>query len=114
VLQRLLRDQFVANSLKLEESAIRCCIVTGPNMGGKSTFLRQAALIVILAQLGAPVPAREARIGVVDRIFARMGASDNLNEGESTFMVEMREAGQIISHAGERSLVIIDEIGRGT
>ena len=83
-------------------------------MGGKSTYLRQAGLIVIMAQLGSFVPARRATIGVVDKVFARMGASDDLSEGESTFMVEMREASNIIANASSRSLVLIDEIGRGT
>ena len=113
VVARLLREQFVPNSLELAESG-HCCIITGPNMGGKSTFLRQAALIVIMAQLGSFVPAKKALIGIVDKIFARIGASDNVSEGESTFMVEMREAAHIIGSSTGSSLVLIDEVGRGT
>ncbi len=89
-------------------------LLTGPNMGGKSTFLRQNALIAILAQTGSFVPARSAHIGVVDRLFSRVGASDDLARGRSTFMVEMVETAAILNQAGERSLVILDEIGRGT
>ena len=89
-------------------------LLTGPNMGGKSTFLRQNALIAILAQMGSFVPAASAHIGVVDRLFSRVGASDDLARGRSTFMVEMVETAAILNQAGERSLVILDEIGRGT
>ena len=92
----------------------RIWIVTGPNMAGKSTFLRQNALITVLAQMGAYVPARSARIGIVDRLFSRVGASDDLARGRSTFMVEMVETAAILNQATERSLVILDEIGRGT
>ena len=114
VVAALLRGQFVPNSLRLGEGDNRCVLLTGPNMGGKSTYLRQAALIVILAQLGSWVPARAVTLGVVDRIFARIGASDDMAEGESTFMVEMKEASHIVSTATQSSLVLIDEIGRGT
>jgi DNA mismatch repair protein MutS len=114
VLSQMLGNEFIANSLQMEGNKKKCLIVTGPNMGGKSTFLRQAALLVIMAQIGSYLPVESARIGIVDRIFARIGASDNLREGESTFMVEMREASAIIASASERSLVLIDEIGRGT
>ncbi len=92
----------------------RLWLVTGPNMAGKSTLMRQAALVVILAQMGAFVPARRARIGVVDRVLTRVGASDNLSRGESTFMVEMKETANVLRRATRRSLVILDEIGRGT
>lgn len=114
VLARTLRLAFVPNSLSMSAEGVRFWVLTGPNMGGKSTFLRQTALIVLLAQIGCYVPAEAARIGVVDRIFARLGASDNIAEGESTFMVEMREAAQILSLASPHSLLLIDEIGRGT
>jgi DNA mismatch repair protein MutS len=92
----------------------RIWIVTGPNMAGKSTFLRQNALIAVLAQMGSFVPARRARIGVVDRLFSRVGAADDLARGRSTFMVEMVETAAILNQAGPRSLIILDEIGRGT
>lgn len=114
VLAQILQGQFVPNDLQMSDQVGRCAIVTGPNMGGKSTYLRQAALIVLLAQTGSFVPAASATIGLVDCIFTRLGATDDLSEGESTFMVEMREAAAILSNASERSLLLIDEIGRGT
>jgi DNA mismatch repair protein MutS len=104
---------FVANDCALSEGE-RLWLVTGPNMGGKSTFLRQNALIVILAQAGSFVPATSARLSLVDRLFSRVGASDNLARGRSTFMVEMVETAAILSQATERSFVILDEVGRGT
>ena len=104
---------FVANDCDLSSDR-RVLLLTGPNMAGKSTFLRQNALIVILAQAGLPVPAAAARVGIVDRLFSRVGASDDLARGRSTFMVEMTEAAAILHQAGPRSLVVVDEIGRGT
>ena len=114
VLSTLLKHDFVPNDVTFGEGSREVLILTGPNMGGKSTYLRQAALIVILAQLGSFVPAQSAQIGLVDRIFTRIGAADNMMEGESTFMVEMREAGFILANATSRSLLLIDELGRGT
>jgi DNA mismatch repair protein MutS len=105
--------EFIANDCNLNISQ-NLWLLTGPNMAGKSTFLRQNALIAILAQIGSFVSAKAAHIGCVDRIFSRVGASDNLNKGQSTFMVEMLETAQILNHATEKSLVILDEIGRGT
>ncbi len=105
---------FVPNDVVLDTSGERLWLITGPNMAGKSTLLRQAALIVIMAQVGSYVPARYARVGVVDRVLSRVGASDNVARGESTFMVEMRETSQILRQATRRSLVILDEVGRGT
>jgi DNA mismatch repair protein MutS len=107
-------DDFVPNDTELDPDDIQLLLLTGPNMSGKSTYLRQVALITLLAQMGSFVPADEARIGVVDRIFTRVGASDRLARGESTFMVEMRETAEILRNASRRSLVILDEIGRGT
>ena len=106
-------ERFIANDLSLGPND-RLWLITGPNMGGKSTFLRQAALIVLLAQAGCFVPATRAKIGLVDRLFSRVGASDNLARGRSTFMVEMVETAAILAQATDRSLVILDEIGRGT
>jgi DNA mismatch repair protein MutS len=114
IISALLEGAFIPNSVMCSDEAERCFIVTGPNMGGKSTYLRQTALIVILAQIGSWVPAERCVVGLVDRIFARLGASDDLHEGESTFMVEMREASNILANASPRSLVLIDELGRGT
>jgi DNA mismatch repair protein MutS len=106
--------RFVPNDTTLDLAGERLWLITGPNMAGKSTLMRQVALIVILAQAGSYVPARHARIGLVDRVLSRVGASDNVSRGESTFMVEMRETAQILRAATRRSLVILDEIGRGT
>ncbi len=105
--------RFVANDCCLSEDR-RLWLVTGPNMGGKSTFLRQNAVIAVLAQAGSPVPAERATLGIVDRLFSRVGASDNLARGRSTFMVEMVETAAILAQATDRSLVILDEVGRGT
>ncbi|HEX6836196.1 MAG TPA: DNA mismatch repair protein MutS [Polyangia bacterium] len=106
--------RFVPNDTTLDPDDAQLMVITGPNMAGKSTVMRQTALIVVMAQLGSFVPARRARLGIVDRVFTRVGASDNLARGESTFMVEMRETAHILSHATRRSLVVLDEIGRGT
>jgi DNA mismatch repair protein MutS len=107
-------EEYVPNDTDLGAEGTRILVLTGPNMSGKSTYLRQVALIVLLAQIGSFVPADRASVGVVDRIFTRVGASDRLARGESTFMVEMRETAEILAHASRRSLVILDEIGRGT
>ncbi len=106
--------QFVSNDVTLDTREDQIAILTGPNMAGKSTYLRQVALIVLLAQIGSFVPADSARIGLVDRIFTRIGAQDDITSGQSTFMVEMVETASILHHATERSLVVLDEIGRGT
>ncbi len=107
-------ESFVPNDSRLDHGDRRITILTGPNMAGKSTYIRQTALIVLLAQIGSFVPAREAKIGVVDRIFTRVGASDDIGRGESTFMVEMVEVANILNNASSRSLVVLDEVGRGT
>jgi len=115
VLERMsLQERFVPNDVLLNTKEHQLLILTGPNMAGKSTYLRQVALIVLMAQMGSFVPAQEARIGVVDRIFTRIGALDNIMMGQSTFMVEMTETARILSQATSKSLVILDEIGRGT
>jgi len=106
--------RFVPNDLYLNDSAQTIMVLTGPNMGGKSTYLRQAALIVIMAQMGSFVPARAARLTAVDRVFTRIGASDNLARGRSTFMVEMTETAAILNSATSKSLLLLDEMGRGT
>jgi DNA mismatch repair protein MutS len=107
-------ERFVPNDLYLNSTTHTVLVLTGPNMGGKSTYLRQTALIVILAQMGSFVPASSARLGVVDRVFTRIGASDNLGRGRSTFMVEMTETAAILHTATPRSLILLDEVGRGT
>jgi len=108
------RDAFVPNDLTLDNDSNQILIITGPNMAGKSTILRQAALIALMSQMGGFVPAERARLGIVDRIFTRIGASDDLTRGRSTFMVEMNETARILNQATSQSLVILDEIGRGT
>lgn len=115
VVEQMLKDSlFVPNDVHLGNDTTRCAIITGPNMAGKSTYMRQVALITILAQMGSFVPAKSARIGVVDQIFTRIGASDDLASGQSTFMVEMSEVANILKNATSDSLLILDEIGRGT
>lgn len=114
VVESLSEEPFIANDTYLNKESERVLIITGPNMGGKSTYLRQVAIISLLAQMGSYVPASKADMGIVDRIFTRVGASDHLARGQSTFMVEMTETAHILNHATNRSLIILDEIGRGT
>jgi DNA mismatch repair protein MutS len=114
VVERFTAGSFVPNDIQLDCEARQLVILTGPNMGGKSTYLRQVALLPLLAQIGSFVPAKDAKIPVVDRLFARVGASDNIARGQSTFMVEMQETANILRTATSRSLVVLDEIGRGT
>ncbi|HUR80885.1 MAG TPA: hypothetical protein VM733_08970 [Thermoanaerobaculia bacterium] len=114
VVERHAADAFVPNDVTLDAAEHQLVILTGPNMGGKSTYLRQTALLCLMAQAGSFVPARTAKLPVVDRLFARVGASDNIARGQSTFMVEMQETANILHSASSRSLVILDEIGRGT
>lgn len=114
VLERLSPEQFIPNSAYINNEDDRLLVLTGPNMAGKSTYMRQIALTVLMAQIGSFVPAEESRIGIVDRIFTRIGASDFISKGQSTFMVEMIETANIINNASDRSLIILDEIGRGT
>jgi DNA mismatch repair protein MutS len=112
--QSLAEEKFVPNDVELDGGPNRLLIITGPNMAGKSTFIRQVALLTLMAQIGSYIPASRAEIGLADRIFTRVGASDDLSRGQSTFMVEMNETANILNNATERSLIILDEIGRGT
>jgi DNA mismatch repair protein MutS len=114
VIERLAEDRFVPNDTLLDTSGNQLIIITGPNMAGKSTYIRQVALLALLAHTGSFVPAAAARVDLLDRIFTRIGASDDLARGQSTFMVEMSETANILNNATPRSLVILDEIGRGT
>lgn len=109
-----LGEEYITNSVYLDNDTQQIIIITGPNMAGKSALLRQTGLIVLMAQMGSFVPAKEAKIGIVDKIFTRVGASDNLTSGESTFMVEMNETASILNNLSDRSLILLDEIGRGT
>ncbi|MDR1126492.1 MAG: DNA mismatch repair protein MutS, partial [Treponema sp.] len=106
--------EFIPNDIHLDRDRVSFALITGPNMAGKSTYLRQTALIVVMAQMGSFVPASEANVGLIDRVYCRVGASDNLARGESTFLVEMNETAYILNTATEKSLVIMDEVGRGT
>ena len=115
IIEKFLKDElFVPNDVTLNHSSHEILVITGPNMAGKSTYMRQVAVLVLMAQTGSFIPAREASICPVDRIFTRIGASDDILSGQSTFMVEMKEVSYILNHATERSLLILDEIGRGT
>lgn len=116
VIERQLKegDEYISNSLELDSEYQQIMMITGPNMSGKSALLRQTALLVLMAQIGCYVPAKSATIGIVDKIFTRVGASDNISSGESTFMVEMNETASILNNLSERSLILLDEIGRGT
>jgi DNA mismatch repair protein MutS len=107
-------EEYIANDVYLDNEKQQILIITGPNMSGKSALLRQTALIVLMAQMGSYVPAEAAKIGLVDKIFTRVGASDNISSGESTFMVEMNETASILNNISDRSLILLDEIGRGT
>ncbi|MBQ5637873.1 MAG: DNA mismatch repair protein MutS, partial [Alistipes sp.] len=107
-------EEYIPNDVMLDDEEQQIIMITGPNMSGKSALLRQTALIVLMAQMGSFVPAKRAHIGVVDKIFTRVGASDNISQGESTFMVEMLESAGILNNISDRSLVLLDEIGRGT
>ena len=107
-------EEYIANDIYLDRDQQQIIMITGPNMSGKSAILRQTALIVLLAQIGCFVPAESATIGLVDKIFTRVGASDNISQGESTFMVEMNETASILNNVSDRSLILLDEIGRGT
>jgi len=107
-------EKYIPNDVFLDTRKQQIIIITGPNMSGKSALLRQTALIVLLAQMGCYVPASHAKIGLIDKIFTRVGASDNISSGESTFMVEMNETASILNNISNRSLIILDEIGRGT
>ena len=115
VVEKFVKDSyFVPNDTTLDTSSNKIMIITGPNMAGKSTYMRQVAIITLMAQIGSFVPAREAKIGIVDKLFTRVGASDDLASGQSTFMLEMTEVAAILKNATSRSLIIYDEVGRGT
>ena len=112
--QLKLDEKYIANDTSLDNDQTQIMMITGPNMSGKSAVLRQTALIVLMAQTGSFVPAAAATLGIVDKLFTRVGASDNISSGESTFMLEMNETASIMNNVSERSLILLDEIGRGT
>lgn len=114
MVEQIILDTYVPNDIDLESDGTRALLVTGPNMGGKSSYVRQVALIAIMGQIGSFVPAKSAKLGMLDAVFTRMGAFDNMLAGESTFMVELSETADILKQATPRSLVILDELGRGT
>ncbi len=114
MVEQLLLDRYVPNDINLASDGTRALLITGPNMGGKSSYVRQVALIAIMGQIGSYVPARSAKLGMLDAVFTRMGAFDNMMAGESTFMVELSETSDILKQATPRSLVVLDELGRGT
>ena len=114
IIENIVEEEFISNNTELDSKENRMCILTGPNMSGKSTYIRQVAIIILMAQIGCFVPAHSAKISLVDRIFTRVGASDDLARGRSTFMVEMDEAANIVNNATKYSLIVLDEIGRGT
>ena len=114
MVEQLLLDAYVPNDIALSSSETRALLITGPNMGGKSSYVRATALIAIMGQIGSYVPAASAKLGMLDAVFTRMGAFDNMMAGESTFMVELSETSDILKQASSRSLVILDELGRGT
>ena len=109
-----LGEEYIPNDVLLNAKEQQIMMITGPNMSGKSALLRQTALIVIMAQMGCFVPAKTAELGITDKVFTRVGASDNISSGESTFMVEMNETASILNNISDRSLILLDEIGRGT
>ena len=114
MVEQILIDSYVPNNITMSQSTTRALLVTGPNMGGKSSYVRSVALIAIMAQIGSFVPATSATLGILDAVFTRMGAFDNMMSGESTFMVELSETSDILKLATDRSLVVLDELGRGT
>ncbi len=114
MVEAIQNDNFVPNDISLAASDERFMVITGPNMGGKSSYMRQMALIVIMTQIGSYVPADSAEVGIFDAVYTRMGAKDSIGQGMSTFMVELGETSHILSHATSKSLIIMDELGRGT
>lgn len=114
VVEQVIKETYIPNNISLSQEGEKVMIITGPNMGGKSSYIKQVALSVIMAQIGCFIPAKKAILGVFDSIFTRMGASDNISEGKSTFFVELSEASEVLHKATPNSLVVLDELGRGT